>query len=48
MRSHEHMEEAMRHQARVTTVGDRDLVAALVHALLAIATAIHEGLDNKK
>jgi|GEM_PF-4752787 hypothetical protein len=44
----EHADEAMRHQARVTTVGDRDLVAALVHALLAIASAIHEGLDNKK
>lgn len=40
-------EKALEHMKRVTSVGDRDLVAAIVLALLAIATAIELDKMNK-
>jgi len=48
MTSEDHTAQALFHSARVTSVGDRDIIPGIIHALLAVATAIAEkGVPTK-
>ena len=48
MTSTDHAQAALRHADRVTSVGERDIIPALVHAILAVAAAIREATEGER
>lgn len=42
MTSQEHIAKAIHHSDRVTSVGERDIIPGVIHALCAVAVAITE------